>query len=89
MKTPSETYNKPVIGRVTTKAMKMIRRIDDGPEKEEVLPSHTYEVIDVGEIGTDRAKVYVTNTWYKEGRECLMILAEIAKKFEDFRMEGP
>jgi len=85
VKTPSEFYGKPVIGRVTTRPLKVVRRIDDGPEVEEVLPSHAYDVIDVGEVGPDKAKVYITNAWYKEGRACLMILADLAERFEDFR----
>ncbi len=87
MATPSERFGRPVIGRVTTKPLRLTRRSRDGSTTEEVVPSRVYEVIEVAELSPgDREKVYVTNVWYKEHRGiCLLILGSIAEKFEDLR----
>lgn len=89
MTTPAQRYGKTVIGKVTTRPLPFTRTDADGVKTEGVIPSHTYEVIDIGTVG-DGKTVYVTNTWYKEHKGiCLMILAEIVESFVDYRVQEP
>lgn len=73
--TPSEKFNKPVIGQILTAPMEATVGVGLQMEKT-TLPSDTYEVIDL--VSTKNGeKVYVCNQWYKTGvpqlvPECLV-----------------
>lgn len=75
--TPSEKFNKPVIGYITTAPLETEVKSNLQMEKT-VFPADTYEVIDVVPTkGGD--KVYVCNQWYKSGvvqlvPDCLVAL---------------
>lgn len=78
MNTPSERFNLPIIGVITTK--KMIYDIEDlntGSKSEYIMDPDTYEVIE------ETAILYVTNTWYKDHKDQpLLILKDFVEKFE-------
>ena len=46
MKTPSEYFNKPVIGKITTRPLVLSTTSQDGIISKETLPPETYEVIE-------------------------------------------
>lgn len=60
MKTPSEMYRKPVIGKITTKPLDVI--CNGEPL---TFPPAEYEVLEVREYNSK--KIYVCNQWYKSG----------------------
>jgi hypothetical protein len=75
--TPSEKFNKPVIGKIVTAPLEAEVRVSDQMEKTS-FPADTYEVIDVVPTAGGE-KVYVCNQWHKSGvpqlvPECLVAL---------------
>lgn len=68
---PSQKFNKPVIGIITTKEMTL--RGSNG--EEHTLPKDNYEVIEI----TD--SFYVCNQWYKEDRVPQIIGLDMVESF--------
>lgn len=61
--TPSNKFNKPVIGKITTISLSAEMKISGQIEKT-VFPSDTYEVIDIVKTHSG-STVYICNSWYK------------------------
>ena len=75
--TPSEKFNKPVIGHITTAPLQA--EVGTNLQMEKItFPSDTYEVIDV--VPTKRGeKIYICNQWNEPGvvqlvPDCLVAL---------------
>lgn len=78
MRSPSERFNTPVIGIITTKVMTFeVENINSGDKRNHTMQPEVYEVIEETDI------LYVTNTWYKEyKKQPLVILKQFVDKFE-------
>lgn len=63
--TPSEKFNKPVIGNITTAPLEAEVGVNSQMEKT-IFPAATYEVIEVVPTQSGE-KVYVCNLWNKPG----------------------
>jgi hypothetical protein len=63
--TPSERFNKPVIGLITTAPLEMQVGSNIQMEKT-IFPADTYEVIEVVDTKSGE-KVYVCNQWNEPG----------------------
>lgn len=73
MKTPSEHFKSPVIGKVKTKTLNL-SYVMAGKTQVKECPSAEYEVIQVLEL--EKGKAYVTNQWHAEHRKEPLILVD-------------
>ncbi len=83
MKTPSEHFGWPVIGKVVTKPLGMTRTAADGTKSQETLSSETYDVIGKVKSRDGNVTAFVANVWYREEKlEPLLLLEDLVEKFE-------
>jgi hypothetical protein len=80
VKTPSQQFNRPVIGKIKTKVLHGTWIRDGGVEEPMSCPAEEFEVIATTIMGS--SKVYVCNQWYKEYKhEPQVVSAEMVEEF--------
>lgn len=77
MKTPSEHFRKPVIGKIVTRELKGTMTDADGNKSTHILSSDEYEIID------ENDDFVVTNQWHKEWSKIpLLIMKSLIETIE-------
>lgn len=84
MKTPSEYFNEPIIGKLKTKELTAKWTHENGESRDQVMPGTELEVIKISKMGD--CDVYITNQWHKEYRkEPLVIIDSLVKEFIPYK----
>lgn len=78
--TPSQKWNKPILGKITTKTSTWtIENMNTGKKEEKIIESEEYEVI----IECD--SFYVVDKWYKEHKEIPQLVPkEFVEEFQRY-----